>query len=62
MAGDERVIELPRMLSCHPVSEVAHVHARELLGSSIAVPIIPAFVRWRCPVFRHPGPALRRGN
>jgi DNA repair ATPase RecN len=29
--GEERVIELSRMLSGHPDSDVARAHARELL-------------------------------
>jgi DNA repair protein RecN (Recombination protein N) len=32
VAGEERVIELSRMLSGHPDSDVARAHARELLG------------------------------
>jgi len=32
VAGEDRVIELSRMLSGHPDSEVARAHARELLG------------------------------
>jgi len=32
VVGEERVIELSRMLSGHPDSEVARAHARELLG------------------------------
>jgi DNA repair protein RecN (Recombination protein N) len=32
VAGEERVVELSRMLSGHPDSDVARAHARELLG------------------------------
>jgi DNA repair protein RecN (Recombination protein N) len=34
MAGEERVIELSRMLSGHPDSDSARAHARELLEAS----------------------------
>jgi DNA repair protein RecN (Recombination protein N) len=30
--GEERVVELSRMLSGHPDSDAARAHARELLG------------------------------
>jgi DNA repair protein RecN (Recombination protein N) len=33
VAGEERVVELSRMLSGHPDSDAAQAHARELLGS-----------------------------
>jgi DNA repair protein RecN (Recombination protein N) len=32
VTGEQRVIELSRMLSGHPDSDVARAHARELLG------------------------------
>jgi DNA repair protein RecN (Recombination protein N) len=32
VAGEERVVELSRMLSGHPDSDAARAHARELLG------------------------------
>jgi DNA repair protein RecN (Recombination protein N) len=34
VTGEERVVELSRMLSGHPDSDVARAHARELLDQS----------------------------